>query len=51
MTYAGSLRLAVMADERTIGAGASARLAERLREAVVGIAATVAARPMSDERS
>lgn len=51
MTYAGSLRLAVMADERTIGAGASARLAERLREAVVAIAATVAARPMSDERS
>lgn len=48
VTYAGSLRLTVMADERSIGSGASARLAARLREAVLGMAAAVAAGPAAD---
>lgn len=41
VTYGGSLRLAVVADERRLGANATALLASRLRDEVVGVAAAV----------
>ncbi|NBV44161.1 MAG: hypothetical protein EBR86_00590 [Planctomycetia bacterium] len=42
MTYAGELRLSVMADEHSLGRGAAASLATQLRDAIADIAATIA---------
>lgn len=51
MTYAGSLRLSVMADERSLGCGTASSLAARLRDTVADLAATIATTAPSDRPS